>query len=57
MKHLLPDEVRSAVDGRRMMAELTESARWVKLSGTAEKLEGLRTCALGSTRQGTVPIS
>ncbi|HEY8612508.1 MAG TPA: M28 family peptidase, partial [Roseomonas sp.] len=42
MKHPLPDEVRSAVDGHRMMAELTELARWVKLSGTAEELEGLR---------------
>ncbi|WP_439579659.1 M28 family peptidase [Elioraea sp.] len=34
--------VTDAVSGPRMMADLTEIARWVKLSGTAEEAEALR---------------
>ena len=35
-------DISAEVSGEAMMANLTQIARWVKLSGTAEELEGLR---------------
>lgn len=37
-----PDTLAAAVSGAEMMANLREIARWVKLSGTPEELEGVR---------------
>jgi hypothetical protein len=42
MTDALPESLVSAVSGPEMMANLTQIAKWVKLSGTAEELEALR---------------